>query len=183
MYSYNPLNVNDIHIGLDMNLTGLTNYYTKQDSDNTLLNYYTKQDSDSKFENVSRIQAFKYPYYNATAYTYHTLGRLNLPNAGHHAVIIVNACREGGTNPEGLENASGHQINNYQMTAHTYSSTSNTSRAVFPGSLGNTGDPRYNNNNCSIYYNDFVISSLQFINPLGLYLALVAFDPQNQVDV
>ena len=86
-----------------MNLAGLTNCYTKQDSDN-------------KFENVSRIQAFKYPYCNATACTYHELGRLNLPNGGHHAVITVNACRAGGTNPEGLENASGYQ-NDFQMPA------------------------------------------------------------------
>ena len=69
-----------------MNLTGLTNYYTKQDSDN-------------KFGNVSRIQAFKYPYYNATAYTYHKLGRLNLPNGGHHAVITIKACRGSGRHP------------------------------------------------------------------------------------
>ena len=162
-----------------MSLTGLTNYYTKQDSDNTLLNYYTKQDSYSKFENVSRTQAFKYPYYNATTYTYHKLGRLNLPNGGHYAVITINACRGSGTNPEGLENASGCEINNNQMTAHIYSSTSNTSRAVFPGNLVNTGDPRYNNNNYSIYHNGFVIASPKFIYSLGLYLAPVPSDPKN----
>ena len=38
----------DIKIGLGTKLTGLTNYYTKQES-------------DRKFANVTRIQAFSYP--------------------------------------------------------------------------------------------------------------------------
>ena len=47
--SNNPLACNNIHIGLNMNLTRLTNYYTKQES-------------DSEFENVSRIQVSGYPH-------------------------------------------------------------------------------------------------------------------------
>ena len=118
----------DLRIAFNMNLTGLTKCYIKQDSDNKL---------DSKFEHVSRIHAFKCPYYIATAYTYHKLGRLNLPNGGHHAVMSTSACRGWGTTVEGLENSSGNNIPNYQMTAHIYSSTNNTSRVVFPRSLGN----------------------------------------------
>ena len=69
------------------------------------------------------------------------------------------------------------------MTAHIYSSASNTSRAVFPGSLGNN-DPRYDNyNNYIVKYSGFVIASSPSIDPLGLYLAPVPSDPMNQVDV
>ena len=69
------------------------------------------------------------------------------------------------------------------MTAHIHSSTPNTSRAVFPGSLGNANDPRYNQYEYSIYYNGFVIVSTPWIIPEGFYLAPVPTDPKNQVDV
>ena len=32
----NPSSINDAHIGLDMDLTGLTNYYTKTETDNNI---------------------------------------------------------------------------------------------------------------------------------------------------
>ena len=45
------------------------------------------------------------------------------------------------------------------MTAHKLSSTPNTSRAVFEGSFGNTNDPRYNQDEYSVYYKGFVVVS------------------------
>ena len=45
----NPSIANDLQISLDMNLSGL-------------MNYYTRQQSDSTFEPVSRILVSDYPY-------------------------------------------------------------------------------------------------------------------------
>jgi hypothetical protein len=74
-------------------------------------------------------------------------------------------------------------MSNYQMTAHIYSSTPATSRAVFPGSLGNATSPDYGDNNYSICYNGFVIVSPPNLMPLGFYLAPVPSNPKNEVDV
>ena len=46
---FNPGPTTGVQISRDTNLTGLTNYYAKQES-------------DSKFANVSRIQVSSYPY-------------------------------------------------------------------------------------------------------------------------
>jgi len=80
--------VNDLKIGLNVALTGLTKYYIKQDS-------------DSKYNNVSRIQGFKYPYGFGDV-RFHKLGRLNLPTGGHHAPISINACHGYGSNSQGF---------------------------------------------------------------------------------
>ena len=48
--------------------------------------------------------------------------------------------------------------------------------------LGNTDDPRYNDNDYSIYYSGFVVVSSPFINPLGFYLASAPSDPRDQGD-
>ena len=123
--------VNDLKIGLDTKLTRSTNYYTRQDSDNKLTNYYTKQESDTTIENVSIMQVLRYPNWNADL-RFFKLGRLTLPNGGHHATITVNACHGWNVNA-GLINSKDYNISNYQMTAHIHSSTSSSSRAVFPG--------------------------------------------------
>ena len=68
------------------------------------------------------------------------------------------------------------------MTTHIYSSHAINSRAVLPGSLG-SGDPRYSNNTYSLFYKGFVILSSPFINPLGIFLALVPYNTYNEVDV
>ena len=47
--------ITDLQIGLNLNLTGLTNYSTRQESDNKLTNYYTKQDIDS---NIAAVNQF-----------------------------------------------------------------------------------------------------------------------------
>ena len=50
------------------------------------------------------------------------------------------------------------------------------------GSLGN--DPsRYFNTSYSIYHNGFAVVTSPFVNPLGIYLAPVPSDPQNNVDI
>ena len=69
------------------------------------------------------------------------------------------------------------------MTAHIYSSTPNTSRAVDPGSLGVPGAVRYNDPTYSLFYNGFVVATSPFITPLGFYLAPVPGNPLNQVDI
>ena len=58
---------------------------------------------------------------------------------------------------------------------HTYSTTPNNSRAVFPASLGQT--TRHNDPIYSLCHNVFVFVSTPFVNPLGFYLALVPEDP------
>ena len=68
-----------------------------------------------------------------------------------------------GNNLSGLQNSSGYDITNYQMTAHIQSSTPNPSMAVFPGSSGNANDRRYNQDEYSIYYNGFVVVSKPWI--------------------
>ena len=82
--------ITDIKIGLDTNLTGLNNYYTKQEP-------------DSKFENVSKIQVYKFPYVYGD-YRFYKLGRLNLPIDGHQAIVNVNACCGWNTNIDRLAN-------------------------------------------------------------------------------
>ena len=67
------------------------------------------------------------------------------------------------------------------MTAHIYSTVLWNSRSVFPETLGSTS--RFTDSNYSIYYNGFVVVSSPFVRPLGIYLALVPSNPQNQVDV
>ena len=168
----NPSIANDLQISLDMNLSGL-------------MNYYTRQQSDSTFEPVSRILVSDYPYGSGSDWFWQ-LGRLSLPNDGHHAVITVNACNGWNLNfRSGLsgENFNGYNITNYQMTAHIYSSTPNTSRAVDPGSLGVPGAVRYNDPTYSLFYNGFVVATSPFITPLGFYLAPVPGNPLNQVDI
>ena len=68
------------------------------------------------------------------------------------------------------------------MTAHIYSSTPNTSRAVDPGSSG-VDAARYNDPTYSLYYNGFVVATTPFITPLGFYLAPVPGNPTSQVDI
>ena len=68
---------NDLQISLDMDLSGLSNYYTKQRS-------------DSNFDKVSRIQVSDYPYASSSD-QFWQLGRFSIPNAGHHAIITVDA--------------------------------------------------------------------------------------------
>jgi len=75
-----------------------------------------------------------------------------------------------------------YEIQNYQMTAHIYSSTNHTSRSVFVGSLG-LDSSRYNDPNNSIYYSGFVVVTSPLITPLGMFLAPVPTDPTNKVDV
>ena len=96
----------DIQIGLDTNLTGLTNYYTKQES-------------DSQVENASRIQVSSYPY-TSSSDQFWQLGRLSLPTDGHHAIITVNACNGWNLNFNGAVNFHGYNMTNYQMTAHIF---------------------------------------------------------------
>ena len=69
------------------------------------------------------------------------------------------------------------------MTAHIYSSTPNTSRAVDPRSLGVNDAGRYNDPTYSLYYNGFVVATTPFITPLGFYLAPVPRNPKNPVDI
>ena len=73
-------------------------------------------------------------------------------------------------------------MNNFQITAHIHSLVPWNSRAVDPGSLG-TSRGRYIDNNCSIYYNGFIVVTSPFVRPLGIYLASVPSNPQNRVDV
>ena len=53
-----PSSINDVQIGLDMDLTGLTNYYTKTETDNNLLLKadktitYTKTEVDNRIANL-----------------------------------------------------------------------------------------------------------------------------------
>ena len=106
-----------------MNLTGLAKYDIKQQS-------------DSIFEQVARIQVSDYPHASGSDWFWQ-LGRLSRPNDGHYATITVNACNGWNLNFRGGGrgvNFNGYNITNYQMTAHIYSSTPNTSRAVDPGS-------------------------------------------------
>ena len=67
----------DLQIGFDKNLSGLTKYYTKQEV-------------DSRFGTASRIQVFKYPQESSDT-RFYILGRLNLPNGGNQATITINA--------------------------------------------------------------------------------------------
>jgi len=165
---FNPGPMTDIQIGLDTNLTRLTNYYTKQES-------------DSKFENVSRIQVSSYPYTFSSDRFWH-VGRLSLPSDGHHAIITVNACNGRNWNFSGAVNLNGYNITNCQMTAHIYSSKPSTSRAIDPGSLGPDAwrydDPAYR-----LFYNGFAVATTPFITPLGFYLAPVPGNPTSQVDI
>ena len=73
-------------------------------------------------------------------------------------------------------------LQNYEMTIHLYSSTQWHARTVDFGSLG-YDQTRYLNNNYSIYHNGFVVVTSPFVIPLGVYLAPVPSDPQNNVDI
>ena len=54
----NPSSINDVQIGLDMDLTGLTNYYIKTETDNSLSSKadksitYTKSEVDNRIANL-----------------------------------------------------------------------------------------------------------------------------------
>ena len=109
----------DVQIGLDMNLSGLTNYYTQQDTSSKLLNYYTKEESGSNLENVSRMQVSGYTSTFSSDRFWH-VRRLSFPSDGHHAIITMNACNGGNLNFSGALNFGGYNITNYQMTAHIY---------------------------------------------------------------
>ena len=149
---------NIINTSLTTSLTNLTNQVTS----------------------FSQTKFFTYPNYVGEA-RYYKLGRLNLPIDGHQAVITINLCYGFNATNHGV-NFSGYNIQNYEMKIHLYSSTSWSSRSVFPGSLGN--DPsRYNDPNNSIYHNGFVVTTSPFVNPLGVFLAPVPSDPQNNVDI
>ena len=128
---------------------------------------------------LSKMHNSKLAIYNPTT-KYFKLGTLNLPNGGHHAVINFNACFGYGV-ASGI-NQHAYQIQNYQMTAHIYSSTNNTSRSVFVGSLG-LDSSRYNDPNNSIYFSGFVVVTSPLITPLGMFLAPVPTDPTNKVYV
>ena len=128
---------------------------------------------------LSRTHNSKLAIYNATT-KYFKLGTLNLPNGGNHAVINFNACF--GYGVAGSINSPSYQIQNYQMTAHIYSSTPATSRQVFVGSLG-LNSSRYDDPNNSIYYSGFVVVTSPLVTPLGMFLAPVPSDPTNKVDV
>ena len=128
---------------------------------------------------ISKIHNSCLAIYNGYS-KFFKLGTLNMPNGGHHAVINFNACYGYGV-AHGL-NSPSYSIQNYQMTAHIYSSTLTTSRSVFNGTLG-FNDPRHLNPDYSIYYNGFVVVTSPLITPLGMYLAPVPTNPTNQVDV
>jgi len=66
---------------------------------------YTKQEVDSKITNVSEIQVFRHPYVSGDTRSF-KLGRLNLQNDGHQAIITVNACYGWNLNNEGFINES-----------------------------------------------------------------------------
>ena len=103
-----------------------------------------------------------------------------MPNGGNHAVIDCNACF--GYGVATAINSPSYHIQNYQMTAHIYSSGWHQSRSVFAGSLG-LDVSRYFNPNNSIYYSGFVVVTSPFVNALGMFLAPVPTDPTYQVDV
>ena len=134
----------------------------------------------NQVSNFSQTKFYTYPYYVGEA-RYYKLGRLNLPIDGHQAVITINLCYGWNVTNHGV-NFSGYNIQNYEMKIHLYSSTSWSSRSVFPGSLG-TDPSRYNDPNNSIYHNGFVVTTSPFVNPLGVFLAPVPSDPQNNVDI
>ena len=98
--------LNYLQIGLDVNLSILTNYYTKQEV-------------DSQLGTASRIQVVKYPQESSDT-RFYKLGRSNLPNGRNQATITVNACNGHGTNSEGRKKSFRHYIPKYQMTAHRY---------------------------------------------------------------
>ena len=123
---------NGLQIGLDMNLSGLTNYYIKQEV-------------DSRLGTSSRIQVFKYPQESADNLLY-KLGTLNLPNGGSQATTTNNACNGYGTKSEGLKNPFTYYIPNYQTTTHIYSTTASESRSVSQGSSGPSNDSYYDEN-------------------------------------
>jgi hypothetical protein len=74
----------------------------------------------SKQQIIKGSHNSKLAIYNPTP-KYFKLGTLNMPNGGHHAVINFNACFGYGV-ANGINSPSYH-IQNYQMTAHIYSST------------------------------------------------------------
>ena len=115
-------------------------------------------------------------------YRLYNLGRLNLPNVGHQAIITVNACYGWNINNDGLANVRYYSITNYQMTAHIYSTIPWNSRAIFPKSLGSTRS-RYTDPNYSIYSNGFVVVTSPFVRPPGFYLTPIPSNPKNQVEV
>ena len=98
--------LNDLQIGLDINLSRLTKHYNKQEV-------------DSRLGTASRIQVFKYPQESSDRRSYKR-GRLNLPNGGNQATITISACNGYGTNSEGLKNSFRYYIPTYHMTAHIY---------------------------------------------------------------
>ena len=107
------------------------------------------------------------------------LGRLSLPNDGHHATITVNACngwnldfRGGGSGV----NFNSYNITDYQMTTHIYSSTPNTARAVDPRSLGVKDAGRYNGPTYNLHYNGFVVATTPFITS-GVLLSSRSWEP------
>jgi hypothetical protein len=112
---------------------------------------------------------------------FYKIGRLNLPSDGHQAVITINLCYGFNVNAIGLNNAA-YLIQNYEMKVHLYSSTTSHSRSVdpfhwelIPLDISNT--------DYSIFHNGFVVVTSPFVSPLGVYLASVPSDPQNNVDI
>ena len=121
-----------------------------EDFSSTILNPIAKESS---------IQVSDYPHASGSDWFWQ-LGRISLPNDGHHATITVNACNGWNLNFRGGGsgvNSNGYNITNYQMTAHIYSSTPNTSRAVDPGSLG-VDAARYIDPTYSLLYSGFVVA-------------------------
>jgi len=171
--------VNNLRVNLNMGLTGLTNYYTKQEIDSTTNNMTVNiQGLTNSIEGIytDRINKFTYPSVSGNL-RFFKLGRLNLPSDGYHAIIHVNACYGWNIHNDGILNTSYYNMNNFQMTAHIYSLVPWNSRAVDPGSLG-TSRGRYIDNNYSIYYNGFVVITSPFVRPPGFYLTLVPSNPK-----
>ena len=76
--------VNNMRVNLNMGLTRLTNYYTKQEIDSNTNNMTVNiQDLTNSIEGIftDRINKFTYPSVSANL-RFFRLGRLNLPSDG-----------------------------------------------------------------------------------------------------
>jgi hypothetical protein len=139
-----------------------------------------KQSVKTIINNVSLTQFSGYPNMAADA-RFYKLGRLNLPNNGHQAVITVNLCYGFNFNNTGL-NMPDYQLSNYEMKVHLYSSTPYTSRKCFPESFP-TNSSLITDVNYSLFHNGYVTTISPFVSPLGVYLTPVASDNRNNVDI